>query len=126
MACGVASILLLKPYFGPIDLFCAALWVVLGHMMLVFACIIWLIHYGPKNMTNTGTPLSPIRALRIIEGLVIEEADDFNSLYGMIYIISHAGGKHWCHKNHPDFAQRALEIEKRLVEDRVIPPWKES
>jgi hypothetical protein len=73
---------------------------------------------------NDTPPLDPIRALRIIEGLVIERSDD-GGIFGLIYTIAHAGGEHSCHKNHPDFVTTALETEKKLVEGRLIDKWGE-
>lgn len=73
-------------------------------------------------MSNETPPLDPRRALRIVEGLVMECDDELSSL---IYTVAHAGNNHPCHKNHPDFATRALEIEARLVADNVMPPWEE-
>lgn len=65
--------------------------------------------------------LDPIRALRIIEGLTLECEDE---LLSNIYMIAHQAGKPSCADNHPDFETRALEIEKSLVENRTIGPWK--
>jgi hypothetical protein len=67
-------------------------------------------------------PIDPTRALRIIEGLVIERSDD-GGIFGLIYTIAHAGGEHPCHKNHPDFVTKALETEQNLVDAMIIEKW---
>lgn len=64
--------------------------------------------------------LDPRRALRIIEGLV-HECD--GKLASEIYKIAHQANAPSCNKNHPNWTTRALELEKRLVEDKTIPPW---
>lgn len=68
------------------------------------------------------TQLDPARALRIIEGLVMECSDE-NDLLGSIYMIAHQANSPDCSKNHPAWTDHALAIEKQLVEDRTIPPW---
>ena len=67
--------------------------------------------------------LDPIRALRIIEGLVLERSDE-SELFGNIFVIAHQANGTDCHKNHPAWTERALEIEKQLVETNTIPAWK--
>lgn len=64
--------------------------------------------------------LDPARALRIIEGLV-HECD--GELAGEIYMIAHQANTPSCNKNHPNWTTRALELERKLVESKTIPPW---
>lgn len=68
--------------------------------------------------------LDPRRALRIIEGLVHEVCDE-DPLIGDIYMIAHQGGSPDCSKNHPEWTDHALETERKLVENKIIPPWTE-
>lgn len=66
--------------------------------------------------------LDPIRALGIIEGMVMEMSDE-NKLMADIYMIAHQGRSPTCMDAHPDFEERALEIETMLVESGMISPW---
>lgn len=66
--------------------------------------------------------LDPVRALRIINGLVLELSDE-NKLLGTIYMISHQAGSPHCTKNHPNWTEEALETERQLVEAMIIPKW---
>jgi hypothetical protein len=69
--------------------------------------------------------LDPIRALRIIEGLALTlyENDPEDKLAKDLYMIAHQAAKPSCANNHPDFKERALEIEEDLVDGRTISPW---
>lgn len=68
------------------------------------------------------THLDPMRALRIIHGMVLG-ADDEDKFLMDIYMISHQAASPNCAKNHPSFGERALEIERQLVEANVMKPW---
>lgn len=73
----------------------------------------------PLRESATGT-LSPVRALRIIEGLV-HECD--SPLASEIYKIAHQANSPHCNKNHPKWTERALALEREMVESGTIPPW---
>jgi hypothetical protein len=68
--------------------------------------------------------LDPIRALRIIEGMVIEVSDE--KPFSNIYMVAHQASKPDCAKNHPSFAEKALELEAELVKDGLIEAWTED
>lgn len=76
-------------------------------------------------MTNSEYYIDPMRALKIIEGLVIEKSDE-GGLWATIYRIAHAGTNPGCNKNHPDFVKTAYDMERQLVEDMTIPEWKDE
>ena len=66
--------------------------------------------------------LHPARALRIIEGLVMERCDE-DPLLGTIYKLCHQANSVDCSENHPMWTDEAIELEKQLVEDKTIPAW---
>lgn len=66
--------------------------------------------------------INPIRALRIIEGIVHERCDE-DPLLRDIYMIAHQAAHPNCRKNHTDWTDLTLETEANLVKNNIIPPW---
>lgn len=51
------------------------------------------------------------------------EMSDENQLMADIYMVAHQGRFPVCVDAHPDFEERALEIEAVLVKNGMISPW---
>ena len=66
-----------------------------------------------------SSEITPERALAVIEGLCLAAASE-DPFILQIYEIAHIGGSTKCKNKHNDWKKKFLEIEKKLINEKII------